>query len=570
MEALTLLFTFAVICLLIWCLWALIRPPIRHQQSHTTAFKRDCDGPHLDRPSGPPRSDYQNDVRERSAASPTVVDKPIPVSSRTTRHSPPPPPPPLTIATSSPTLQDWDKVDDFSDFGPQDPPSSLRETLDNDDGLEVQVEYIQNDGVQELLWLRIYSFNRREGAPHSLNARQDGQRFARIYPLERVARLIVPETPPLSIESYPQICDWLLAFVSEKVGPLPTPATVARTQVPASPSGQGEDVKGFPVVLPEQTRTDSPGPLPLEALLPDGAQGFAVFDLETTGLSRSSKIIEIALIKFDATGRITEEWETLVNPGVSILNQDIHGLTDHHVVGAPQFSEIAGLLAAKLHGHVLVAHNLHSYDLPILRSHFDEVVGIQLKLGDGIDTIKGSARKGLQDLCAQVGISHDGDKPHEAMVDTRVLASAFRKGLCNIVSASSFVEVVSNDLLSAPVRTRTRAMVASIRPQAGWHPLELKLAVGQVFMSTGPKTSKANTPIRKGRNYLVGLGLRYLDKPSFPKKELPDFLLTTDLGLDNRKMREVRQLDVPLVLLAEISSAQIGSILRAWVWRSDS
>jgi len=111
-------------------------------------------------------------------------------------------------------------------------------------------------------------------------------------------------------------------------------------------------------------------PLLLHELLPDGARGFAVLDLETTGNGRSCRIVEIALVRLDPQGRITEEWETFIQPGMPIPNAHIHGIDDALVAGAPSFSEKAGSLAAKLHEHVLVAHILLSFDGPILEAHF--------------------------------------------------------------------------------------------------------------------------------------------------------------------------------------------------------
>lgn len=89
--------------------------------------------------------------------------------------------------------------------------------------------------------------------------------------------------------------------------------------------------------------------LPLPQLLPAGARGFAVVDLETTGTGRLCRLVEIALLLLSPDGESEQEWST-----------------------------VAPTLAALLEGRVLVAHNLDRGCLPgqisglILRHHFRE------------------------------------------------------------------------------------------------------------------------------------------------------------------------------------------------------
>ena len=84
--------------------------------------------------------------------------------------------------------------------------------------------------------------------------------------------------------------------------------------------------------------------------------GYAVVDVETTGLSPGDRVIEVAVVHLDGSGRRTDEWCTLVNPhrdpGVA------HGISAADVRRAPDFAGIAGELAARLSGRVLVAHDL--------------------------------------------------------------------------------------------------------------------------------------------------------------------------------------------------------------------
>jgi DNA polymerase-3 subunit epsilon len=87
---------------------------------------------------------------------------------------------------------------------------------------------------------------------------------------------------------------------------------------------------------------------------------YAVIDLETTGLAptRGDRIIEIAVARVDADGRIEDEYATLINPeGRDTGPVFIHGISNDAVAKAPTFAEVAPELLARLDGAVVVAHN---------------------------------------------------------------------------------------------------------------------------------------------------------------------------------------------------------------------
>ena len=94
------------------------------------------------------------------------------------------------------------------------------------------------------------------------------------------------------------------------------------------------------------------------ALLPDEApDGFAVLDVETTGFGEHDRVVQIAITRADAAGRVQDEWSTLVDPLRNPGPVHIHGITPERLIGAPTFPEIAGHVAGLLAGRVLVAHN---------------------------------------------------------------------------------------------------------------------------------------------------------------------------------------------------------------------
>lgn len=88
---------------------------------------------------------------------------------------------------------------------------------------------------------------------------------------------------------------------------------------------------------------------------------FAVVDVETTGLfpGGNDRIIEIAAIRTDGTGKTLDEFVTLVNPDRDLGRTDIHGITAAAVRQAPAFTEVVGDIVEILAGAVFVAHNVH-------------------------------------------------------------------------------------------------------------------------------------------------------------------------------------------------------------------
>src|SRR3954452_4665833 len=91
---------------------------------------------------------------------------------------------------------------------------------------------------------------------------------------------------------------------------------------------------------------------------PPTSHQWAVVDVETTGLHPvRDRIVELAIIRLDEDGDTKDEWTTLVDPGISIRDSRIHGITSADVRGAPRFPDVIGEVLSRFAGHVLVAHN---------------------------------------------------------------------------------------------------------------------------------------------------------------------------------------------------------------------
>jgi DNA polymerase-3 subunit epsilon len=158
-------------------------------------------------------------------------------------------------------------------------------------------------------------------------------------------------------------------------------------------------------------------------------QYFAVFDLETTGLSvtYNHRVVEAAIVLVDAQGRIIHEWDTLLNPERSVAATHVHGIRDEDVASAPLFAEIAGEVVALLQGNVPVAHNL-AFDAPFLINEFQQM-GVKVPLGTraGLCTMQMArlylphSRRSLEACCAAIGYRNEA--AHSALADARATAT---------------------------------------------------------------------------------------------------------------------------------------------------
>ncbi|MGY0023040.1 DEDDh family exonuclease [Streptomyces sp. cg35] len=161
-------------------------------------------------------------------------------------------------------------------------------------------------------------------------------------------------------------------------------------------------------------------------------KGYAVVDVETTGLSRDDRIISAAVYRLDAQGEVEDHWYTLVNPERDPGPVWIHGLTTDVLDGAPLFPEIAEEFAARLDGRVLVAHNA-VFDWSMIAREYARArrtapvrqrlctIALSKELGLPLPNHK------LESLAAHFGVVQE--RAHHALDDARVLAEAFRPSL---------------------------------------------------------------------------------------------------------------------------------------------
>jgi DNA polymerase-3 subunit epsilon len=150
-------------------------------------------------------------------------------------------------------------------------------------------------------------------------------------------------------------------------------------------------------------------------------ENFVVIDVETTGFGKTDRIVEISAITLDAeTGRVVDEFDSLINPLRDISNSNIHGINASMVASAPTFEEIAISFGNIVQGNVIVAHNI-SFDVRMIAAEYQRL-GVDFDSGIGQCTLKMTGAK-LDEACRKYGIDLSG--AHRSINDARATAELF-------------------------------------------------------------------------------------------------------------------------------------------------
>lgn len=169
------------------------------------------------------------------------------------------------------------------------------------------------------------------------------------------------------------------------------------------------------------------------------APGFAVVDLETTGLSfRTDRILQMAIVLVEADGSISGRWSTYVRPE-RVLSADlgpthIHGIRRRRLIVAPSESPALRRLASLTADRVVVAHNAR-FDASFLREaatrhrvglHWSGLL-CTLELSRRLDTERRLLHR-LPDVCERYGvrIERAHDALHDALATAKVLPGLLR------------------------------------------------------------------------------------------------------------------------------------------------
>lgn len=318
-------------------------------------------------------------------------------------------------------------------------------------------------------------------------------------------------------------------------------------------------------MLEDQTTAVSAG-TPWPAAYPEG---YAVVDVETTGLARDDRIISAAVYRLDGRGEVEDHWYTLVNPERDPGPVWIHGLTSEVLEGAPLFTDIAEEFAARLDGRVLVAHNA-VFDWQMIAREYARAKS-EPPVKQRLCTIALSKELGLplpnhklETLAAHFGVVQR--RAHHALDDARVLAEAFRPSLRAAAAGSVRLPLLECRPLTEWSETPRIGQQASggYRPSS-WRPARKRPACPY----PNPGRYEDGRPLRQGmrvafsgdtsierellEDRAVEAGLHVATSIS----RLTSLLVTNDPDSSTSKVLKARQFGTPVV-----DEAAFGQLLR--------
>jgi DNA polymerase III epsilon subunit family exonuclease len=162
--------------------------------------------------------------------------------------------------------------------------------------------------------------------------------------------------------------------------------------------------------------------------LASGEPEFVVFDVETTAMKpENGYIVDLAALRVRG-GQVVDRFESLVNPGRSIVGHQVHGISDQDVANAPTAAEMLPKFVEWIGDAAVVAHNV-AFDLPFILRHLPNDVRWEptaiydtLELAYQLYPDAGSYK--LADLLRFV-FGRDHEAAHRAMPDAQATADLF-------------------------------------------------------------------------------------------------------------------------------------------------
>jgi DNA polymerase III epsilon subunit family exonuclease len=240
---------------------------------------------------------------------------------------------------------------------------------------------------------------------------------------------------------------------------------------------------------------------------------FVVVDVETTGTDpRMADLVEIGAVKVKG-GKVTDRWSTLVNPGRPIVGNQVHGITDKDVKGAPKAKDAARKFLDFAGDNLIVAHNV-GFDLGFIEEALGD--GYRFEPGRYLDTlvIAREAYPGspisykLADLTGFFGIEAS---KHRAEPDAEAAAALLLR--------------FAQDL-PARIATLKEGIAASIRAT--------RTGEGSAAML---EAARREVGVSKGLFSVV------------QKKTVRELVLGEGIRMDGRKLDEIRPISVEVGLL---------------------
>lgn len=258
---------------------------------------------------------------------------------------------------------------------------------------------------------------------------------------------------------------------------------------------------------------------------------FAVFDVETTGLSPAygHRVCEIACQRLRG-GREIDRFEALVDPGrpISPGAFAVNQITPEMLAGAPPFATVALPLLALMEDAVLVAHNA-PFDLGFLATELD-IARLPPPEGPVVDTLTltrrayGFARNGLQAVAAALAV--EAGAAHRALGDVMTTSQVLERILWDlearwgVVTLGQLLAFQGGPIPYPQARTRL-SMLGHLPPPLA----EALAAQGEVHMryvdARGQETERLIRPFRVHERH----GLLYLTAYCHRAEDLRTFRL---------------------------------------------
>lgn len=161
---------------------------------------------------------------------------------------------------------------------------------------------------------------------------------------------------------------------------------------------------------------------------------FVSVDIETTGLGKEAKILEIGAVKFYPFGMTIEHFDELVHPGIEIPETitAIHGITNEMVKDCPEIEQVLGKWLKFIGSVPLFAHN-SPFDFRFLNRDIG-TAGFTPLNNPIYDTLKlartafPKIKHNLSALCQYLGIPIPESR-HRGLTDAILAAKVFESCL---------------------------------------------------------------------------------------------------------------------------------------------
>ncbi len=318
-----------------------------------------------------------------------------------------------------------------------------------------------------------------------------------------------------------------------------------------------------------------------------GVERLVVLDVETTGLGRADRIVELAMLAIGPDGRRDSTFESLVDPQreVSAQAARVNGLSRDVLAGAPTFAELAGDVAAFLEGACLVAHNA-PFDVRMLSAEFTRL-DVRFDSGRPIDTLSATGMS-LEAALGMHGIR--AGTLHRAMADVEATAELLLRIAPSLPAGRPLTMAPVPTPLRTPLRPRGTVRSSTVRDddgprnrpgeRVGPRPGSRGMTGGASVDTTDASLAQAIDPVEvevmlasgshvvistltdhsKGevKDHAEGLGLEV--KPEVSRSTA--MLITDDVHSPSRRALKARGLGVPFVLSADLLRATPGGTVK--------